>query len=142
MAWYTKVPLLSSITLPTLTSPMTFFFSSCPINFFKKKQKYKKQKYTVTAHLQRLHSAARNGEIEEVRRLTQQANAALNEPDASGCTPLHYAVLADSPVEICEILISQVISGAAMRSHANSLWSQGAQVDAQNNGGIYVPKPV
>eukprot|EP00004_Rigifila_ramosa_P025551 TRINITY_DN766_c0_g1_i13.p1 TRINITY_DN766_c0_g1~~TRINITY_DN766_c0_g1_i13.p1 ORF type:complete len:184 (+),score=6.07 TRINITY_DN766_c0_g1_i13:145-696(+) len=86
-------------------------------------------------YTKRLHSAARNGEIEEVRRLTQQANAALNEPDASGCTPLHYAVLADSPVEICEILISQVISGAAMRSHANSLWSQGAQVDAQNNGG-------
>eukprot|EP00004_Rigifila_ramosa_P025549 TRINITY_DN766_c0_g1_i11.p1 TRINITY_DN766_c0_g1~~TRINITY_DN766_c0_g1_i11.p1 ORF type:complete len:202 (+),score=17.05 TRINITY_DN766_c0_g1_i11:145-750(+) len=69
-------------------------------------------------YTKRLHSAARNGEIEEVRRLTQQANAALNEPDASGCTPLHYAVLADSPVEICEILISQ-----------------GAQVDAQNNGG-------
>ncbi|KJV54237.1 ankyrin repeat family protein [Orientia tsutsugamushi str. Gilliam] len=53
-----------------------------------------------------LHQFAKNGDVTAIERLLVQDNESINELDANGMTPLHYAA-ARGHIEIVRTLLTQ-----------------------------------
>jgi len=96
-----------------------------------------------------MHELARNGRVETIEKLIARGNE-LDERDARGCTPLHFAVVANQR-EVVAVLVG---NGADINAHNDRgdtplhiatgnrdhalvqyLISKGADTDATNDGG-------